>query len=30
MPLNVHLKINYEQIVFEGMFACPLFKNIEF
>ena len=29
MPLNLHLKINYEQIVFEGMFACLLFKSIE-
>jgi len=29
MRLNLHLKRNYEQIVFEGMFACLLVKNIE-
>jgi len=27
MPLNLHLKRNYEQTVFEGLFACLLFKK---
>lgn len=29
MPLNLHLKRNDEHIVFEGLFACLLFTQIE-